>query len=73
MYIPQMLNLLKGYINKSYNCAQWLITEFCNKAILEENLLQCGSKEMRKFIVGLLYCAMLKIYPVEKDIINNYW
>lgn len=28
---------------------------------------------MRKFIVGILYCAMLKVYPVEKDQINAYW
>lgn len=68
-----MLNLLKSYINKNINCATWIISEFCNQKILEENLLQCGSKEMRKFVVGILYCAMLKVYPVEKDQINAYW
>jgi hypothetical protein len=36
-------------------------------------LLQCNQKEMRRFVVGLLYCAMLKVYPVEKEIINLYW
>lgn len=68
-----MLNLLKGYINKNYNCASWLISEFCNYKILEENFLQCGSKEMRKFTTGLIYCAMLKVYPVERSLINDYW
>lgn len=28
---------------------------------------------MRKFTAGLLYCAMLKIYPLEKDQLNEYW
>ena len=28
---------------------------------------------MRKFIVGLLYCAMLKVYPVEKAVLMKYW
>jgi hypothetical protein len=28
---------------------------------------------MRKFVVGLIYCAMLKIYPVEKNNLNDYW
>ena len=71
--IANMLNLLKAYMNKNPNCARWLITEFCSEEILHENLLQCPQKEMRRFLVGLLYCAMLKIYPLEKDQINNYW
>ncbi len=73
LFIPQMLNLLKAYINKNSNCARWIISEFCNREILEENLLQCNSKEMRKFVVGLLYCSMLKVYPEEKDVMNLYW
>lgn len=72
-YIPQMLNLLKGYLNKNFNAARWLISEFCNYQILEEQFLQCGAKEMRKFTSGLLYCAMLKVYPLEKDQMNEYW
>jgi len=24
---------------------------------------------MRKFIIGLLYCAMLKVYPEEKELV----
>jgi hypothetical protein len=68
-----MLNLLKGYINKNFNCAHWLISEFCNFKILDENILQCASKEMRKFTAGLLYCAMLKVYQVERTKLNDYW
>ncbi|CDW78729.1 UNKNOWN [Stylonychia lemnae] len=73
LYIPQMVNLLKSYINKNSNCARWLISQFCNHKIIEETLLQCGQKEMRKFIIGLLYCAMLKVYPEDKDLILQYW
>lgn len=72
-FVPQMLNLLKAYINKNSNCAAWLIAQFSNYKILEENLLQCGQKEMRKFVTGLLYCAMLKLYPEEKHLLKNYW
>ena len=28
---------------------------------------------MRKFTVGLLYCAMLKVYPKEKHLLKEYW
>jgi len=72
-YIPNTLNLIKGYINKSYQCAQWLLEEFCNEQLIDENLLQNPQKEMRKFITGLIYCAMLKVYPYEKDRLNLYW
>jgi hypothetical protein len=68
-----MLNLLKGYLNKSLECANWLLSEFCNHQIIEENLLQCGQKEMRKFTVGLLYCAMLKVYPHQCQQLGQYW
>lgn len=28
---------------------------------------------MRRFVVGLLYSAMIKLYPLEKDRLNQYW
>jgi hypothetical protein len=28
---------------------------------------------MRKFVTGLLYCAMLKLYPEEKHLLRIYW
>jgi hypothetical protein len=28
---------------------------------------------MRRFTVGLLYCAMLKVFPLEKDRLSAYW
>ena len=68
-----MINLLKAYMNKNVSCCLWLLSEFSHFEILEETLLQSASKEMRKFQAGLLYCAMLKAYPVEKDKLNAYW
>jgi hypothetical protein len=35
-------------------------------------LIQCPQKEMRRFTVGLLYCALLKLYPFEKARILDY-
>ena len=72
-YVPQMLNLLKAYINNNVNCAIWIISQFSNSKVIEENLLQCGQQEMRKFVVGLLYCAMLKLYPEERHLLKAYW
>ena len=71
--LPSMINLLKAYINKTPTNALWFLEEFCNELIIEENLLHCSPKEMRKFMVGLLYCAMLKVYALEKDKLNLYW
>src|SRR3569833_1002154 len=68
-----MINLLKAYINKTPTNALWFLEEFCNELIIEENLLHCSPKEMRKFMVGLLYCAMLKVYALEKDKLNLFW
>lgn len=65
--------MLKSYINKSEKCAAWLIREFCNQEIIEENFLQCGIKDIRKLNAGLLYCAMLKLYQFEKERILDYW
>ncbi len=72
-FLPGALNLIKAYINKSEQCAYWVIDEFSNEQLIEENLLQNQQKEMRKFITGIIYCAMLKVYPIEKDRLNLYW
>ena len=28
---------------------------------------------MRRFVLGLIYCAMLKLYQAEKEKLNTYW
>jgi len=64
---------LKAYINKNEVCAKWLLHQFCNFQILEENFLQCFNKEIRKLNAGLLYCAMLKAYETEHSLLKDYW
>lgn len=73
MLLPPILDLLKSYINKNERCAEWLINEMCNFELLDELLLQCPTKEMRSFVVGLIYASLLKFYPYEKDRILDYW
>ncbi len=71
--IPQMLDILKSYLNANVQCCFWLLHEFCNFELLKENLLESSQKEMRKFVVGLLYCSMLKVYEMEKANLNSVW
>jgi hypothetical protein len=73
MILPPMLDLLKSYINKNERCAEWLINEMTNFELVDELLLQCTTKEMRMFVVGLIYTSLLKFYPYEKDRILDYW
>lgn len=28
---------------------------------------------MRKFTAGMIYAAMLKVYPLERQALNDYW
>ena len=39
-WLPQTLNLIKAYINKSEQCAYWVLEEFSNEQLIEENLIQ---------------------------------
>lgn len=72
-HIPEFLDLIKAHLNKSLRACKWLIMQFSNKEIIEENLLQCSIGDMRKFTVGLLYCAMIQLYKEEKDLLDQYW
>ena len=31
------------------------------------------NKIMRSILVGLIYCAMLKVYKKEKNSLNEFW
>ena len=59
-YLGGMVDLLKFLINDQLDCADYLIEEFCNKNVIIEYLINCPSYEIKKLIVGLLYCAMIK-------------
>jgi hypothetical protein len=71
--VPELLDLIKSHMNKSLKACKWLITQFSNREVLLENLLQCPVGDMRKLSVGILYCAMLNLYEDEKNQLNDYW
>ena len=59
-YLGCMVDLMKFLINDQLACSDYLIEEFCNKNIIIEYLINCPSYEIKKLIVGILYCAMIK-------------
>ena len=59
-YLGCMVDLMKFFINDQLACSDYLIEEFCNKNIIIEYLINCPSYEIKKLIVGILYCAMIK-------------
>lgn len=71
--VPQMIRLIKAHINHDIACAFWVLKDFSNFALIKECLLECNSKEMRMFVSGIIYAAMLKVYSREKERINLYW
>ena len=76
-YLGGMVDLLKSLINNHLECSDYLIEEFCNKNIIIEYLINCPSYEIKKLIVGILYCAMIKsvngyeLNKIEKTTKNN--
>jgi len=65
------IDILKAYLNKSFEFSQWFIWQFTHLKIISEFLLENSDNEISRFIVGLLYCAFLKIYDTEKIPENN--
>ena len=41
--------------------------------MLKEIMMQNCQKLMRRVYIGIVTCAMLKLYEVEKDQLNEYW
>jgi len=62
-----MSRYLKAYINEDVRAARWLMNEFINCELLEEIMMQNGQKIMRRVYIGIVTCAMLKVYEAEKD------
>mmetsp|Transcript_4486 Transcript_4486/g.6718 ORF Transcript_4486/g.6718 Transcript_4486/m.6718 type:complete len:123 (-) Transcript_4486:1467-1835(-) len=71
--IPPFCSALKAYMNHDVINAEWLLKQFSNWEIIQEMLLQTEDREMPKLAVGLIYCAMLKVYEVEKATLNRHW
>ncbi len=64
--VPEFVDVVKAYMNKHVEAARWLLRQFSNSKIVFEFLLECSEADMRRLVVGLLYCAMLKVYGEEK-------
>ena len=59
-YLGGMVDLMKFLLNDQSLCANYLIEEFCNQNTIIEYLINCPAYEIKKLIVGILYCAMIK-------------
>jgi hypothetical protein len=51
-------------------CAIWILKEFTNWEIIAEQIMEPGLRIMTKFVQGIIFCAMLKVYTKEKDDLN---
>ncbi len=67
--VPDFIDICKAYQNKHVEAARWILWQFTNSKLLYEFLLECHEQEMRSLVVGLLYCAMLKVYERDKTVI----
>ena len=71
--LPDLSRYIKAYINEDVACAEWLISEFVNLTMIEEQLMQNPQKLMRRVFVGIITCAIAQLYPRLKDRLNLYW
>jgi hypothetical protein len=53
--------------------ARWLLHQFNNPYLIKECFFECGHKPMRMILAGVVYCAQLKVYELEKDQLADYW
>jgi hypothetical protein len=64
--LPILNRHIKTYINADLRCATWLLKEYTNWEIIKEQLLENCMRIMTKFVQGIIYAAMLKVYEAEK-------
>ena len=73
-YLGGTTDLIKYFINNYIFCADYLIEEFSNKNVLIEYMINCPSYDIKKLIVGIIYCAMIncvKSYENKMRAENN--
>lgn len=72
--LPKLLKSLKALINISINNANFILEEFSHHEVVQEYIIDCVVIEMRNMAIGVVYCAMLKIFnsfisgAISKDI-----
>lgn len=75
--IPNFLDIIKGNINIDVNNAIWILEEFTNDSVFDEFVFDCPIIDMRKFVIGIIYCSLLKLHISDKidpsnQIYKNY-
>ena len=63
--IHQFTDVIKLYINTDDKKALWILEEFLNERTLCEFLRDSSNLQMSNLIVGIIYCAILKLYQFE--------
>jgi hypothetical protein len=58
-------DIIKVYINTDENKALWILEEFLNEDIIIEFLRDSPNSQMSNLVVGVIYCAMLKLSQSE--------
>ena len=58
-------DIIKVYINTDETKALWILEEFLNEDIILEFLRDSPNSQMSNLIVGVIYCAMLKLSQSE--------
>ena len=59
-YLGGTVDLIKYFINNYLFCADYLVEEFSSNNLLTEYMINCPSYEIKKLVVGIIYCAMIK-------------
>jgi ubiquitin C-terminal hydrolase len=67
-YLPAMMDVLKAFINKDDQLADWLLEEFSNYDLINEYLIESPVIDVKKLIIGLLYAAMIKSYKSKRGV-----
>ena len=73
-YLGGTVDLIKYFINNYIFCADYFIEELSNKNVLIEYMINCPSYNIKKLIVGIIYCALIncvKTYENKMRIENN--
>ena len=58
-------DIIKVYINTDENKALWIAEEFLNEDVMLEFLRDSPNSQMSNLVVGVIYCAMLKLSQSE--------
>ena len=69
--VPVILRYLKNACGKNIRLCMWICKLFCHPEIIQEFLTECPIDNVRRWVAGLLYCAMKQLYQLEKSAIHK--